>query len=45
LEPKDFYGQMSMKKFIHSFGEQGLTLRVFHEMEEAVAWIQQVDQR
>jgi hypothetical protein len=45
LEPKDFYGQMSMKKFIKGFADQGLTLKVFHDMEQAVEWLQTVDQR
>jgi hypothetical protein len=44
LEPEDFYGQMSMKKFTKTFAQQGLTLQVFHEMEQAIEWLQSVDQ-
>jgi hypothetical protein len=41
LEPEDYYGQMSMKKFIKTFAQQGLTLNVFHKMEDAVEWLQE----
>ena len=43
LEPKDFYGQMSMNKFIKDFAGQGITLKVFNEMDQAIEWLQGVD--
>lgn len=43
LEPKDFYGQMSMNRFIKDFAQQGISLKVFHEMDQAIEWLQGVD--
>ncbi|MDO1446432.1 hypothetical protein Q0590_09245 [Rhodocytophaga aerolata] len=43
LEPKDFYGQMSMNRFIKDFAQQGIILKIFHEMDQAVEWLQGVD--
>ena len=43
LEPEDYYGQLSMKKFTQTFAKQGLTLEVFTRMEDAIEWLQGVD--
>jgi hypothetical protein len=43
LEPADYYSQLSIKRFIKTFEEQGIILKVFTEMEEAMSWLTEVD--
>lgn len=45
LEPTDYYGQLSIKKFIKAFEEQGVILEVFHEMDEAMTWLAEIDKK
>lgn len=43
LEPEDIFGQQSLRPFIVAFAQQGITLKVFHQMEEAIEWLRQID--
>ena len=38
LEPENILGQVSMKNFLDFYQQMGITLRVFHTMEDALAW-------
>ncbi len=39
LPPEKVVGQMSMKRVAEDYAKLGLTMRVFHEAEEALKWL------
>ncbi len=42
LEPENILGQASMKNFLDHYQQMGITLRVFHTMEDGLAWLKSV---
>ena len=39
IEPESVLGNLSMKNFLGFYAEQGLEVKIFHEMDEALAWM------
>lgn len=39
IEPTKATGNVSMMSFLEFYKKQGITLKIFHTMEDAVAWI------
>jgi hypothetical protein len=42
IMPEKMVGQMSMQRFIKEFGEQGVTVKVFSDPDEALKWLKSV---
>ncbi|NJN95751.1 MAG: hypothetical protein HC875_17380 [Anaerolineales bacterium] len=42
LEPETILGQVSMRNFLDFYQQLGITLRVFHSMEDGLAWLNSV---
>jgi hypothetical protein len=40
IEPVHATGNVSMMSFLDYYKKQGITLKIFHNMEDALAWIQ-----
>jgi hypothetical protein len=40
--PQKVVGQMNMKRFIDAYSQQGLTVRVFTDPDEALHWLESV---
>lgn len=42
--PQNVIGQMNMLHYINSFSERGVLVRVFNNPDEAMTWLEHVDQ-
>jgi len=42
IEPENILGQLSMKTFIEAYQKNGITLKIFRTVAEALAWLESV---
>lgn len=42
--PANVAGQMNMMQFINSFSDRGVVVRIFTDADEAMKWLEKVDQ-